>query len=259
MSKEHRAPIFFVAALLFSGLSTARTEENCLLAPNARAPQGSHWHYRIGASSQNKCWYLRAEGQKDEQPVQQQKPEQAGVSAAAAPPPLPRPAPDGLRRSNSAPTDQTGSGASVGIVEPGEPQAKPRGVPSGASATWPPPAASATNTDVWSGAPTGTAVAPAPSSPSSDNAMARHGAQPLAADENNATAEIPQEVKPNTGLIQQQSASDNVRPEKDITAHNKASYEDSSLAIIFIIVASLIVVGIMLIRTLVRMREAIIG
>jgi hypothetical protein len=100
---------------------------------------------------------------------------------------------------------------------------------------------------------------PAPSSPSSDNAMARHGAQPLAADENNATAEIPQEVKPNTGLIQQQSASDNVRPEKDITAHNKASYEDSSLAIIFIIVASLIVVGIMLIRTLVRMREAIIG
>jgi hypothetical protein len=89
--------------------------------------------------------------------------------------------------------------------------------------------------------------------------MARQGVQPLAADENNATAEIPQEVKPNTGLIQQQSASDNVRPEKDITTHNKASYEDSSLAIIFIIVASLIVVGIMLIRTLVRMREAIIG
>jgi hypothetical protein len=244
MSKEHRAPIFFVAALLFSGLSTARTEENCLLAPNARAPQGSHWHYRIDASSQNKCWYLRAEGQKDEQPVQQQKPEQAGVSAAAAPPPLPRPAPDGLRR-NSAPTDQTVSGASVGIVEPGEPQAEPRGVPSGASATRPPPAAPATNTDVWSGA--------------SDNAMARQGAQPLAADENNATAEIPPKVKPNTGLIQQQSASDNVTPEKDITAHNKASYKDSSLAIIFIIVASLIVVGTMLIRTLVRMREAIVG
>jgi hypothetical protein len=89
--------------------------------------------------------------------------------------------------------------------------------------------------------------------------MARQGAQPLAADGNNATAEIPPEVKPNTGLIQQLPASDNVRPEKDITAHNKASYKDSSLAIIFIVVASLIVVGIMVIRTLVRMREAIIG
>jgi hypothetical protein len=255
MPKDHRAPIFLVAALLFSGLSTARTEENCLLAPNARAPQGSHWYYRIDASSQNKCWHLRAEGHTDEQ----ERPEQAGPEAAV-PPTFPRPAPKALRQpANSVPTDQAGSGASV--VNPGAIQngAEVRDGSGGGTVAWPQPPAPATNTDMWSGAPTGTVTAPGPSSPSSDNAMARPGAQPLAADENNTTAEIPPEEKPNIGLIQQQTASDNVRPENDITAHNKASYKDSSLAIIFIIVASLIVVGIMLIRTLVRMREAIIG
>jgi hypothetical protein len=102
MPKEYQFPVFLVAALLVSGLSTSRAEENCLLAPNARAPQGSHWYYRTDPTSQNKCWHLRAEGQTDEQPIQQQKPEQAGASAAATPP-LPRPAPNGLRqRSTSA-------------------------------------------------------------------------------------------------------------------------------------------------------------
>ena len=59
--KDHQFPVFLVAALLVSGLNTSRAEENCLLAPNARAAQGSHWYYRTDPTSQNKCWHLRAE------------------------------------------------------------------------------------------------------------------------------------------------------------------------------------------------------
>jgi hypothetical protein len=99
-SKDYIVPVFLVAALLVSGLSASRAEENCLAAPNARAPQGSHWYYRTDRTSQNKCWHLR---QTDE-PAIQQKPEQAATSAAAAPPPLPRPAPNELRlRPSSVP------------------------------------------------------------------------------------------------------------------------------------------------------------
>jgi len=39
--KDHQFPVFLVAALLVSGLNTSRAEENCLLAPNARAPRQS--------------------------------------------------------------------------------------------------------------------------------------------------------------------------------------------------------------------------
>ena len=253
--KDHQFPVFLVAALLVSGLSTSRAEENCLLAPNARAPQGSHWYYRTDPTSQNKCWHLRAEGQTDEQPIQQQKPEQAGASAAAAPPPLPRPAPNGLRqRSNSVPTDQARSGASVGIVDPGATQsgAGPRGGPSGGTVAWPPPPAPATNTNVWGDAPSGTVTAPAPSSASSDNALARPSIQPPDAAEKNAGAEVPLEEKPNAGQKQRRLASDNAELEKEVPADNEASYKVSSLAMLFIIVAGIIVVGIF-IRALVRM------
>ena len=62
---------------------SARAEENCLAAPNSRAPQGSHWYYRTDPTSQNKCWHLRAEGQTDAQSIRQEKQEQTGPSAAA--------------------------------------------------------------------------------------------------------------------------------------------------------------------------------
>ena len=53
----------------------ARAEENCLAAPNAPAPQGSHWYYRTDFIKQSKCWYLRAEGQAIQTPAAQQKTE----------------------------------------------------------------------------------------------------------------------------------------------------------------------------------------
>ena len=46
----------------------ARAEENCLSAPNAQPPEGSHWHYRTDPVKRSKCWYLRT----DDQAIQKQ-------------------------------------------------------------------------------------------------------------------------------------------------------------------------------------------
>ena len=71
---------------------SVRTEENCLAAPNAPAPQGSHWYYRTDFIKQSKCWYLRAEGQAIETPTAQQKPESIAAKRPAAA--MPKTAPD---------------------------------------------------------------------------------------------------------------------------------------------------------------------
>lgn len=63
---------------------SARAEENCLAAPNAPAPQGSHWYYRTDSIKQSKCWYLRTEGQAIETPIAQQKPEAIAAKRPAA-------------------------------------------------------------------------------------------------------------------------------------------------------------------------------
>ena len=57
--------IAVVAALLLVSTSvelrtsTARAED-CHAAPNASAPQGQHWYYRIDRPDRRKCWYLHA-------------------------------------------------------------------------------------------------------------------------------------------------------------------------------------------------------
>jgi hypothetical protein len=52
------------AALLVSGIGAnlqATTRANdCLAAPNASAPRGQHWYYRIDLPNNRKCWYLHA-------------------------------------------------------------------------------------------------------------------------------------------------------------------------------------------------------
>ncbi len=32
---------------------------DCLTAPNSPAPKGSHWHYHLNQTTQQKCWYVR--------------------------------------------------------------------------------------------------------------------------------------------------------------------------------------------------------
>ncbi len=56
--------IVFVAALLMSVIGTdvqaAARANDCLTAPNASAPGGQHWSYRIDRQNNRKCWYLHA-------------------------------------------------------------------------------------------------------------------------------------------------------------------------------------------------------
>jgi hypothetical protein len=51
----------FLAALALTILPTGTlqaVEDDCIDAPNAQAPQGSHWYYRLDRANQRKCWYL---------------------------------------------------------------------------------------------------------------------------------------------------------------------------------------------------------
>jgi hypothetical protein len=91
MSKQ-LGSITFVAALLIAGAglqgSAALAAEECLSAPNARAPQGSHWHYRTDRATQQKCWYLRPPGETTQQQAPQESTELAppakSISAPAS-------------------------------------------------------------------------------------------------------------------------------------------------------------------------------
>jgi hypothetical protein len=44
--------------------SPAQAASDCRAAPNAQAPKGQHWYYRIDRASGRKCWYVGQQGQK---------------------------------------------------------------------------------------------------------------------------------------------------------------------------------------------------
>src|ERR1700682_233315 len=83
MSKQFGS-IALAAAVLVAGAGAqsniARAAEECLAAPNARPPQGSHWYYRTDRVKQQKCWYLRSPGQT----AQQVAPEDTAEAVPAA-------------------------------------------------------------------------------------------------------------------------------------------------------------------------------
>ncbi|WP_298240730.1 hypothetical protein [uncultured Bradyrhizobium sp.] len=45
--------------------SAAGPAADCLASPKGTAPQGQHWYYRLERTTKQKCWYLRAAGDKD--------------------------------------------------------------------------------------------------------------------------------------------------------------------------------------------------
>lgn len=61
-------------------INSGRAADECLGAPNATAPEGRHWYYRVDRATGRKCWYLATQGMKVRQ------------TASRTPPPLPRPA-----------------------------------------------------------------------------------------------------------------------------------------------------------------------
>ena len=57
-------PTIFIAPLAAAAIAStigtpARAANECLAAPNAPSPKGSHWYYRLDRANQRKCWYLR--------------------------------------------------------------------------------------------------------------------------------------------------------------------------------------------------------
>ena len=72
------AAIFMIlfAEVLLAGRASYAADD-CLSKPNATAPEGSHWYYRLDRATRRECWYLGPEGRKvrprqsgDAQPAQ---------------------------------------------------------------------------------------------------------------------------------------------------------------------------------------------
>ncbi|WP_256809304.1 hypothetical protein [Bradyrhizobium sp. Bra64] len=59
------APLAAVSQTAPTATSTANAASDCLASPKGAAPQGQHWHYRLERATKRQCWYLRAEGGKD--------------------------------------------------------------------------------------------------------------------------------------------------------------------------------------------------
>jgi hypothetical protein len=70
------ASVLAGASLAAVSLDAVRAADDCLAAPKAETPEGSHWYYRIERATKRHCWYLRAEGE---------TPSQAAAPNASAP------------------------------------------------------------------------------------------------------------------------------------------------------------------------------
>ena len=55
------AGLVLMCGIVLSG-NPAHAADECLAAPNAAAPAGSHWYYRLERPTQRKCWYLGEAG-----------------------------------------------------------------------------------------------------------------------------------------------------------------------------------------------------
>jgi hypothetical protein len=59
MARKGTAPLILAMLIAaMAGATGAARGEDCLAGPNALAPQGSHWFYRLDRASHRKCWYL---------------------------------------------------------------------------------------------------------------------------------------------------------------------------------------------------------
>src|SRR5271157_5369068 len=116
----------------------ASAEENCLPAPNARAPQGSHWFFHTDRATQRKCWSLKKEG------------EAASTGAAAvAPATGVKMTPDRTLapQTQGVPSDPAGSRGSLGPAQPDNDAGRRAAIPNTA---WPAPASPAVpNNFAW--------------------------------------------------------------------------------------------------------------
>ena len=74
----------FVAQAEAKELIGSTHKDDCLVAPNSPAPQGSQWNFRLERKTQRKCWYMLATGKV------KQKPAHPDINGVAIPLPRPR-------------------------------------------------------------------------------------------------------------------------------------------------------------------------
>ena len=58
----------FVAQAEAKELIGSTHKDDCLVAPNSPAPQGSQWNFRLERKTQRKCWYMLATGKVKQKP-----------------------------------------------------------------------------------------------------------------------------------------------------------------------------------------------
>jgi len=91
----------------------------CLAKPNATAPQGSHWFYRVDRATKRNCWYVRAVGPKSATSATASA-EPVAPKPAAAPTAALRPAVANARAEfDPAPADNLGRTPATSLLSPG--------------------------------------------------------------------------------------------------------------------------------------------
>jgi hypothetical protein len=100
MSGQIARPFAWVALfVLVSGGNLAvpanpARADDCRAGPNAPAPAGTHWYYRLDWATQRKCWYVRAPGRRLHQAAAPAIVTPATASRPTSAPPEPTPAAD---------------------------------------------------------------------------------------------------------------------------------------------------------------------
>ena len=87
-AKAGLVPVAAALVTVLAGVSLkagfARAEDDCLTAPNAAAPPGSHWYYHEDRATQRKCWHVRPKDQAPPEAAAQEQPEAATPAEAAS-------------------------------------------------------------------------------------------------------------------------------------------------------------------------------
>ncbi|MCP3399398.1 hypothetical protein [Bradyrhizobium sp. CCGB20] len=153
------APLAAVSQNAPAATSTANAASDCLGSPKGVAPQGQHWYYRVERGTKRQCWYLRAEGGKDNakdsakdsaKPAQTAQATPDAPTADSAPPPQQNSVQDAraeylTAQSNAKPTTPTAPAKPVPTQQPASPTADSNAQQPAVATRWPDASTAATS------------------------------------------------------------------------------------------------------------------
>jgi hypothetical protein len=221
-----------------SSVGSARAAENCLAAPNAQAPQGSHWYYRTDPVKQSKCWYSRTEGQAIQKPSAPEGPDPTVTAKWPA-----------AATSKTAP-DQSAPAVSGGNLMRGSIQggAQASRQPSTDTVAWPDPPSSAGAAKVaW----------PDPPSPATGATQGAAAESTPVGSANQSQEEVTREV-PATSAISDKVVANDAGVESQVAEPiQRTDFQSGMPVVLLAVVIGLIIAGIFgrrIVRTFARRR-----